>query len=68
MNDFYYRKLKVYHHAMQLVANVYKLSNTFPASEQHGLINQIQRAVISVPSNIAEGMDNKNVSGTKKEF
>lgn len=56
MNDFYYRKLKVYQRAMQLVADVYRLSKQFPQSERNGLTNQIQRAVISVPSNIAEGM------------
>ena len=56
MNDFYYRKLKVYHQSLQLVANVYGLSKSFPNIEQYGLTNQLQRAVISVPSNIAEGM------------
>lgn len=56
MNDFYYRKLKVYHHAMQLVKSTYLLSKSFPPQEQHCLTNQLQRAVISVPSNIAEGM------------
>ena len=56
MNDFYYRKLNVYHKSMQLVANVYQLSKTFPESERFGLSNQIQRAAVSIPSNIAEGM------------
>ena len=55
-NDFYYRKLSVYHRAMQLVANVYRLSKLFPQDERLGLTNQIRRAVVSVPSNIAEGM------------
>ena len=56
MNDFYYRKLNVYHKSMELVANIYRLSRGFPEDEKFGLSNQIQRAVISVPSNIAEGM------------
>ena len=56
MNDFYYRKLNVYHKSMELVANIYRLSKSFPEDEKFGLTNQIQRAVISVPSNIAEGM------------
>ena len=56
MNDFYYRKLQVYHKAMTLVTTVYKLSSAFPQSERYALSDQIQRAVFSVPSNIAEGM------------
>lgn len=56
MNDFYYRKLVVYHKSLELVKRVYRLTELFPSSERHGLTNQIQRAVISVPSNIAEGM------------
>lgn len=56
MNDFYYRKLTVYHKSMELVKRVYGLTELFPVSERHGLTNQIQRAVVSIPSNIAEGM------------
>ena len=55
-SDFYYRKLTVYHKAMQLVANIYQLTSLFPQEEKYGLANQIQRAVVSIPSNIAEGM------------
>ena len=56
MEDFYYRKLKVYHQAKALVAEVYNLCKNFPSQESYGLTNQIQRAAVSIPSNIAEGM------------
>ena len=56
MDDFYYRKLNVYHLAVRLVKEVYQLTNNFPLQEKNGLTNQIQRAAISIPSNIAEGM------------
>ena len=56
MDDFYYRKLKVYHLSKQLVVDVYDLIDYFPSNERMALANQLQRAVISVPSNIAEGM------------
>ena len=56
MEDFFYRKLLVYQHAMMLLEDVYQLTKKFPSSELHGLTNQIQRAAVSIPSNIAEGM------------
>jgi len=56
MDDFYYRKLKVYHLSKQLVVDVYDLIDYFPSNERMALANQLQRAVVSVPSNIAEGM------------
>ena len=56
MNDFYYRKLDVYHLSKKMVAAIYQITKTFPPSELYGLTNQIQRAAISVPSNIAEGL------------
>ena len=56
MEDFYYRKLKVYHQAKALVAEVYNLCKNLPSQESYGLTNQIQRAAVSIPSNIAEGM------------
>ena len=55
-DEFYFRKLDVYHLSKKIVADVYAITKCFPASEQFGLTNQLQRAAISVPSNIAEGM------------
>ena len=56
MQDFYYRKLLVYQQSMQLLVDVYNLSRKFPMQESYGLTNQIQRAAVSIPSYIAEGM------------
>jgi len=52
---FSYRDLVVWQRAMELVSAVYKLTRTFPSSERFGLTSQIQRAAVSIPSNIAEG-------------
>ena len=41
---------------MVLLEDVYQLTKKFPSTELHGLSNQIQRAAVSIPSNIAEGM------------
>lgn len=47
--------LNVWKESINLVKKVYKLTSMFPASEQFGLTSQIRRAVVSIPSNIAEG-------------
>ena len=50
------KELIVYQKAKDLVKSVYKVLDTFPESERFALCNQIRRAVVSIPSNIAEGM------------
>ena len=50
-----YRDLLAWQKAMDLVVAVYELSKTFPHDERWGLTAQVRRAVLSVPSNIAEG-------------
>lgn len=50
-----FRELVAWQKAMQLTKAVYVLTKTFPSVEQYGLVSQIQRAVVSIPSNIAEG-------------
>jgi len=47
--------LQVWHLAKDLVKEVYRVTKGFPAGEKFGLVSQINRAVISAASNIAEG-------------
>ena len=51
----HYRDLVAWQKAMDLVVEVYRLTQRFPRDEQFGLTNQLRRASVSVPSNIAEG-------------
>ena len=51
-----YKQLDVYKESKVLVEMVYTLLRKFPKEEQYALCDQIRRAVISVPSNIAEGL------------
>ena len=51
-----FRKLQVYTTARELVKEVYTLLENLPSTEKFTLSDQLRRAVISVPSNIAEGL------------
>ena len=53
MNSF--RKLDAYVYAKDIVKQIYTLVKKFPKEEQYALCDQLRRAVISIPSNIAEG-------------
>jgi four helix bundle protein len=50
-----YRDLRVWNEAMELAADCYRVTRTFPREEMFGMISQIRRAGASVPANIAEG-------------
>jgi four helix bundle protein len=50
-----YRDLKVWQMAMTLTENIYLTTKSFPHKETYALANQLQRAAVSIPSNIAEG-------------
>ena len=59
-----YKKLDVWKESVNLVTEIYRLTDSFPDKEKFGLISQINRCAVSIPSNIAEGAGRS----TKKEF
>jgi len=50
-----HKKLDVWKAAMDAAQTTYKLTKLFPPEEKFGLVSQMRRAVVSIPSNIAEG-------------
>ena len=50
-----FRDLRVWQLGMEIVEGVYRLTSDFPKYEVYGLSSQIQRAAVSIPSNVAEG-------------
>ena len=64
MSGHLYRKLSVWKKARAFVAAVYRTTHRFPHAERYGLARQVQRAAVSIPSNIAEG----NGSGYRSTY
>jgi four helix bundle protein len=50
-----YRDLVVWQKAVDLVVEIYRITENFPKQEMYGLTSQMRRAAVSIPSNIAEG-------------
>ena len=59
--QYSFEKLNVWQEAKKLVVDVYHLLDEFPKFEKYALCDQIRRAVVSVPSNIAEGSGRKSL-------
>jgi len=64
MGDKPHKRLEAWKRALELVTDVYKLTDAFPAQERYALVDQMRRAAVSIPCNIAEGAARQ----TKKEF
>ena len=60
-NMFGFQKLTVYQEARSLVKDVYLILEKYPRHENYALCDQLRRAVISVPSNIAEGVSRNSI-------
>lgn len=59
-----HKDLDVWKRSVELVTSIYTITKNYPQNEVYGLTNQIRRAAVSIPSNIAEGAARKN----PKEF
>jgi len=59
-----YKDLIVWQKAVDLVVEIYKLTENFPKSEMYGITSQMRRSAVSMPSNIAEGRRR----GSRKDF
>ena len=59
-----FKKLDIWTKSMDLASEIYSLTNTFPSNERFGLISQMQRSAVSIPSNIAEG----SAKSSNKDF
>jgi len=62
-----YRDLIVWQKSMSLAQTVYRLTASFPHEERFGLVSQMRRAAVSIPSNIAEGQA-RHTSGSFVQF
>lgn len=62
-----FRDLDVWNLSIDFAKDLYQLSNRFPPDELYGLTNQIRRAAVSIPSNIAEGQS-RNSPREFKQF
>ena len=59
-----FRELKIWQRSIEFVVSVYEIVKYFPIDERFGLISQLKRAVVSIPSNISEGAGR----GTNPQF
>ena len=59
-----FKKLAIWLKSVDFVTEIYKTTNTFPSHERFGLISQLQRAAVSVPTNISEG----SAKSSNKDF
>ncbi|MDD5041741.1 MAG: four helix bundle protein [Candidatus Peribacteraceae bacterium] len=61
-----YRDLVVWQKSMDLVVLIYQCTETFPKSEIYGLVSQMRRSAVSIPSNIAEGRRRSTANGYRQ--
>jgi len=55
-----FKDLKIWQRGMELTKAVYEITDSFPQKEAYGIVSQMRRSAVSVPSNIAEGFMRKH--------
>lgn len=63
-----HKHLKVWGKSIEFVAEIYALTDDFPSEEKFGLVSQLRRASVSIPSNIAEGASRKSEKERKRFY
>lgn len=59
MRTYSFEKLTVWQESKELIKDIYRITKDFPTEEKFGLISQLQRASVSIASNLAEGTSRK---------
>jgi len=59
-----FRKLNIWVKSIEFVTDIYRITNSFPKEEKFGLVSQMQRSAVSIPTNIAEG----SAKSSNKDF
>src|SRR3989442_11604185 len=62
-----YKDVQVWQKGMALAKQIYQMTQAFPSEEKFGIVSQMRRAAVSVPSNIAEGQA-RNTTGEFVQF
>jgi four helix bundle protein len=63
-----HKNLNVYKKSIELVSEVYRLTEGFPKTETFGLSSQMRRAAVSIPSNLSEGASRKSEKERKRFY
>ena len=63
-----YKELVVWQRSIQLVKEIFLLTEGYPKSELYGIISQMRRAAVSIPSNIAEAYGRRSLPGTSQFY
>ncbi|MCP9290521.1 MULTISPECIES: four helix bundle protein [Gracilimonas] len=68
MINLNHKQLNVYKKSVELVSEIYRLTENYPKAETFGLTSQMRRAAVSIPSNLSEGASRKSEKDRKRFY